>query len=303
MKRDVHVVVVNYHSVDLLEGCLRSLLEQPVTTVTIYDNASGAAEVDAVRTLAGLDGRITLYEGGENVGFGAGVNRATEFASASASATGRDVLWVLNPDTVVRPRAVERLLMALEEGEADIVSPLIVTGSTDRVWFAGGRIDYRHGVTWHWDAEVGGSDGMIPTGFVSGAAPMMLLSTWRRLGGFRQDFFLYWEDADFCSRALDAGLRLAVVPGAMVWHAQGGSSDEAAGNSLAYYYYGQRNRVVFCRRGTTVPGLLLGRGLRETTRLLVKPLLHEEVGRLSKARASLRGLVAGVRGEVGRGPY
>ena len=44
------------------------------------------------------------------------------------------------------------------------------------------------------------------------------------IGGFDEDFFLYFEDADLCRRALKAGMAIRYVPQAVVTHIGGASS-------------------------------------------------------------------------------
>ena len=131
---------------------------------------------------------------------------------------------------------------------------------------------------------------------------MMSAQTWHALGGFREDLFLYWEDADLCRRAVDAGLVLQVVPDARVWHAQGVSSAGGrTGNGPAFYYYNQRNRVLICGGRVGKWRLVAVTGLRETLRLLAKPLLVERSARWVTFAASLRGLRDGLQGKKGRG--
>lgn len=296
----IHVVVVNYRSVAHLRACLSSLRPTEVDTIVVLDNGSGADELDQLRELERVDTRLRVVAGKENVGFGAGVNRAVALGAYAPD----DHLWILNPDTVVQLDAPGLLSHALHEG-ADIVSPLILTGDPETVWFAGGVVDERRGVTRHFGEgqrpPLGPCD-VFATSFVTGAAPMMTTRTWRALGGFREDLFLYWEDADLCRRAREAGRVLRVVPNARVWHAQGASSEDSpGGNGPAFYYFNQRNRVLVCGPAVGAWRLVAVTGLRETLRLLVRPLLLERSGRLTKASASVKGVRDGLAGRTGRG--
>jgi GT2 family glycosyltransferase len=65
----------------------------------------------------------------------------------------------------------------------------------------------------------------IAVDWVSGACLMTRRDVFDRLGGFDEGFFLYWEDADYCSRAAAAGFRCMYVPTAPVRHAGGRSAD------------------------------------------------------------------------------
>ena len=60
--------------------------------------------------------------------------------------------------------------------------------------------------------------------WISGACLMTRRDLFERLGGLDEAFFLYWEDADYCRRALDAGQQTIYVPTAVVHHSVGASS-------------------------------------------------------------------------------
>jgi N-acetylglucosaminyl-diphospho-decaprenol L-rhamnosyltransferase len=190
----------------------------------------------------------------------------------------------------------------LAAGAVDIISPLILHGdrSAPLIDFAGGHIDWRRGATIHVlrgkPASAAGS-GLRPTTFVTGAAPMMKAETWKALSGFREDYFLYWEDADLSLRAERLGLRSAVDLDAPAWHSDSGSSDED-GRSRSYYWHIARNRERFLREWTPSPLSLRDRLIREgeTLRWIRRALLerHQPLqkvyslvsGRLSAARVA-----------------
>jgi GT2 family glycosyltransferase len=59
---------------------------------------------------------------------------------------------------------------------------------------------------------------------LSAAAWVTRAETWRRLGGFAEPFFAYYEDIDWCWRAQLAGMRLVYDPAATVEHRGSASS-------------------------------------------------------------------------------
>jgi GT2 family glycosyltransferase len=223
-------------------------------------------------------------------------------AVARLEPTDGDVIWILNPDTEVPSGTVAALRNALADGW-DVVSPQIITGGAEHpvVWFGGGDVDLRRGRTQH--RRLGDpfapAESLAPVAcsFITGAAPMFTARAWRELGGLREDLFLYWEDADMSLRATGRGLRMAVVPGAVVWHARGGSSDDGHHSSV-YYFYMQRNRMLVLRESGVSRGrLLLGPGGIETLRWSLRPLT-EPRGRGGKLLASAKGLVAGLSAKI-----
>ncbi|MBT2498985.1 glycosyltransferase family 2 protein [Agromyces sp. ISL-38] len=283
-------MIVNYNSADDLKSCVRSLLLEEIATVTIVDNDSAAGERDMLESIRQMDERVAVHFEAVNRGFGHGVNTCVRLISAAAD---EDLVWIVNPDIVVHPGSLSVLVSALDH--FDVVSPVILTGNPadEWVWYGGGETDVERGVTTTWSAADLGDD-PVAVSFVTGAAPMMELATWKNVGGFREDLFLYWEDAELGLRMLDRGMVLAVVPSATVWHRVGGSG-ERSGKSPAYYFYMQRNRLFVCGARSSRLGVLVGRGARYTGRLLVAAL-REPNGRAKKVWANVRGMAAGMLG-------
>ncbi|MFH1675432.1 MAG: glycosyltransferase, partial [bacterium] len=60
--------------------------------------------------------------------------------------------------------------------------------------------------------------------WVSGTVMLINRKCWDDIGGFDEDYFMYWEDADICARALKAGYKTVYFPGAQIFHEAGGST-------------------------------------------------------------------------------
>lgn len=299
------VWIVNYNSSDCLASCLAGLNSIKIRSIVVLDNASAAPDVDAVAELAAGDPRIRLIRSEVNLGFGAGHHRIA--AETAGDAVPDELIWILNPDTVVSAAATDTLCAVVQSGAADIVSPVLLYGDRDRpvVWFAGGRVDVRKGTVRH--AGVGRPAGAVVPGtgateFVTGAAPVMSRATWDELGGFRQDLFLYWEDADLSLRARAAGKKLAVAGDAVIWHAEGGSSDETAGTSADTFYYTARNRILVCEQFTRRLRLVAGPGSLPLAVLAGAAFRNGRGHRLANVMAVAVGTLDGWRGRSGRRP-
>lgn len=295
----MHVLLVHYNTPELVGDCIRSVLRSPEVQVHVIDNDSRPAAWDEVRRSWEHEPRVQLRRSDVNLGFGGGVNALAR----ELPGTGQDLLWILNPDTVAEPRALETCRDMLLAGLVDVVSPVLTTGPAEArtVWFAGGDVN-RAGRVWHHHQGERAAEVRRPLlrrgTFLTGAAPMMTLSTWREVGEFREELFLYWEDVDWCRRALVAGKRLGVAGAAEVWHAVGRAS-AATGKAPAYYYYNVRNRILVCGGASAVSRLgFAAVTVLETLRVLVRGL-RQPGRRLPSAAMALRGLLHGVRGVTG----
>lgn len=79
--------------------------------------------------------------------------------------------------------------------------------------------------------------------WLSGACMLARRDALTAIGGFDEQYFLYWEDADLCRRLRSAGWHVRYVPDAVAMHRVGHSSRTAKAGSLrafhrsAYLYY------------------------------------------------------------------
>lgn len=305
-RRTIHIIILNYRTSAHVRELLEALAPEPSerARLLILDNASGGQEPARLSQLASNRPDIRVLTSSENEGFGPGVNLAVRQANASSE----DLLWILNPDTVATAPDMEALAKVLQADKLDVVSPVLLSGGPDApwIWFAGGDVDLARGRNSH--AEYGAPMATLPpmgirrTRFITGAAPMMSKATWDALGGFREDLFMYWEDAEWSAKATDLGLRLGVDLGVRIWHEQGASSSAGAGSSRLFYYYANRNRIAAARDFRGRLGRTFGLGLFETMRAMTRPLRNEQVDRRGKLACALRGVRDGILGKKGRVP-
>jgi GT2 family glycosyltransferase len=184
--------------------------------------------------LAARDG-VGVLEPGANLGFGAGCNRGVE-------AVRSDVVAFLNPDTVVRPGALRALARALEDPTVGAVQArLRLLDRPDRL-NSSGNVLHVSGLAWPggYDEPAESLHERREIAYASGAAFAMRADTFRRLGGFTEELFLYQEDLELCWRAWQRGLRVLVDPDADVLHEY---AVERPGRRKEYFL--ERNRLAF----------------------------------------------------------
>jgi len=313
------VWIVNHNSTRYLRNCLAGLASPLVRRIVILDNASRPDERVQLQQVAAADSRIEILLSERNIGFGAGHNEIGRRTAASAAPD--EIIWILNPDTVIAGTpgppgtpgtlgtpgtpgdTVAGLCELISAGRADLLSPVILSGrrGNESVWFAGGSVDARSGrVTHRRDLPPAGSTRTLrDCNFLTGTALMTTRATWDRLGGFREELFLYWEDADLSLRAATLGLRLAVAAGLTIWHAEGGTSRTGSGVSALTYYYTARNRILVCSPISSKASLVAGRGAPALARLAAVALVKGGRGRTGRGWAVLRGTIDGLRGRTG----
>ncbi|MEU5696805.1 glycosyltransferase [Actinosynnema sp. NPDC020468] len=246
------VVVVTYHSADLVRECLESVavaLESlPDSRVIVVDNASAD---DTLAVVASVAPHAEVVARPSNDGFAAGVNAG--FAAAGPDA---DVL-VLNPDVRLSPDAVTLLLAALRLPGTGITAPrlryadgspqyslrraptpLRALGEALLGGFRSGRIgalgevvvDRRRYET------AGTSD------WVTGAAWLISSECRAALGVLEERYFLYSEETEYMLRARGAGFAVRYEPRAHAVHLGG-----EQGTSPVLWSMAATNRVRLVR--------------------------------------------------------
>jgi len=285
------VIVVNYGSSALLEENLTATLAGlREASAVVVDNFTTAAERDRVRELSAAHGWTALLED-ENHGFGGGVNRGVQ----AALAAGASHVLVLNPDARIDADSVAALMTAAQ-GHPTIAAPHI-DRPDGSAWFRGSVLDLADGTV-----RKAGPGELTPTAqrmpWLTGACLLITRDAWEATGGFDEDYFLYWEDVDLSRRALDAGVRLVLVPEARAIHDAGGTQETAGtrAKSKVYYYFNARNRLLYAGAHLDPPtvrawiratprvswGILMRGGRRQ--------LLTAPGGLLAVIRGSLEGI-------------
>lgn len=226
------VLIVNYKAYEELGRCLRSLepYRRADDEVVVVDYESDAG---ALAAATGGRAGVDVVARSDNLGFAAGVN----IAAGRARAT---YLMLLNPDTTLEGpviRALEDWLISHPDAGAAGPRVLNDDGSiqpTARRFpgvttALGGRSTWltkRFPSNWLSKHNLGARDATSPidVDWVSGVCLMTPRELFHRLGGLDEGFFMYWEDADYCYRVRDAGLRRCYVPSAAVRHPGGRSA-------------------------------------------------------------------------------
>jgi GT2 family glycosyltransferase len=208
----ITIIVLSYNGGNLITRCLGSVwrLHYPNISVVVVDNHSTDGSFEMIRKNFP---RSDYIRNQENLGYSAGNNIGIRFALER----GADYVLLLNQDAVVPQDFIERLLAAAEEdSRSGIFSPVITEGEASTIWFAGARVSYLRMKALH-ERRVR-SKKPYYTGYITGCAMLVRRQVFERIGLLDEDFFLYWEDADFCLRAKKAGFTCLMVPDAKAAH-------------------------------------------------------------------------------------
>lgn len=227
---ELSVQVVNYRSQEPLMKCLETFFDDvqggPTCEVLVADNASGD-DLEAIKTR--FKDKVTVTRNTENLGFARAHN-----ALAKVAQSGESLLF-LNPDIeFYEANTIERLMNRLHEAPHTVaVGPQLVKPTGERqMW---DHVDYL------FDRTVAGKrirPYFFPVGpsqdqtdpvevpWVSGAVFLVKRPEFEAVGGFDENFFLYFEEVDLSQRLIKAGGGIVYDPTVSLKH-QGAASFNA----------------------------------------------------------------------------
>jgi GT2 family glycosyltransferase len=253
----LRVVVVNFNAGALLTECVGAVLaSETALDVVVSDNASSDYSLVALRERYGDDGRLTIIENGQNLGFARGSNVAV-------SVMGPPYLLFLNPDCIVRPQTLARMLAFMDSTPEAGMSGCVVRNSdgTEQVacrrvipdpWIGLARLLH---VERLWPSLLAGKrldrtdeplpDRPVEVEAVSGAFMLVRRKALEDVGLMDEDYFLHCEDLDWFVRFRRAGWRIYLVPDAEAVHHKGVCS---VGRPISVLWHKHRGMSRFFRK-------------------------------------------------------
>ena len=238
----VVAVVLSHERPDQTVRCLRSLESNtyPNLQVLVLDTGHTRGGAEEIRQ-ACPGAQIVMLE--RNLGYTGGNNVGLKLALRRRAA------WVLlvNDDVVVDPNCVSRLI---ESGQSDerigMVGPTVYKQAEPQIiQTAGGRLgpDWSASFLAPGEHDLGQYEYPRDVAWLSGCALMVRRELCEQTGILDERFFLYWEDVEWCLRAIRSGWRVVHAPTAKVWHKGGGVAADAA-PLPAVAYYTTRNHLL-----------------------------------------------------------
>jgi len=257
---DLSIIIVNYKSRNYLDPCLASISACAPSVsyeVIVIDNASYDGSKEMIE--AKYPGTIYI-QSDANLGFAKANNLAGKRAA------GRVFLF-LNPDTIVLGTALGTLYAELQavaaSGSAGPVLlnsdmtlqtsciqsfPTLVNQVADSEYL---RRVFPNSNLWGFSPANRQEGPPAEVDVISGACLMVRKEVFEAVGGFSEDYFMYYEDTDLCYKIRRKGWKNIFVPQAKVVHHGGGStkvssstfSDVMMAESMWRFFIKTRGRV------------------------------------------------------------
>ncbi|MEO6287701.1 MAG: glycosyltransferase family 2 protein [Dyadobacter sp.] len=246
--KSVSIVTVNFNQPQVTEDLLKSLDEvntYPDLEIIVVDNGS---KVNPVPEWQRRYKDVKFIRSELNTGFAGGNNIGIREASG-------EYLFLINNDTEVTAELIGTLVQTMEANpKIGIISPKIhyfdhpgmlqYTGYTPMNYYTA-----RNASIGQFEEDKGQYDALSGvTGYAHGAAMMIKREALEKAGGMAENYFLYYEELDWCERIRKAGYEVHVDLSALIYHKE---SVSVGKRTALKEYFMNRNRILFIRKNAS----------------------------------------------------
>ncbi len=280
----VAAIVVSFNRRAVLADRLASLSAQipPVEQIVVVDNASRDGTIGMLRAEFP---DVTLLALSENLGAAGGFATGIEHALAC----GADRLWLFNDNDRAEPGALAALLAS-----GGPVADKVIAGCATTVGEGVRRVGFRwdHGLRPPLAAPPEQTEYEVDVSTFNGL--LVPADAFRRVGVPRADFFMMWEEYEWCLRARDDGWRIVLLETPLVDARDDGPPTHVYPPWRGYYQARNALITVLDRRNRRA---LCWYAMRELRYLLA---IVRRDRRARRYALRLRGIVDGLRRRTGR---
>lgn len=211
------VIVLDNNNSEDTNACLSSLIKSDYKhfRIILLKNASAIDSIEAIHLENAHIQIISLrenlgYAGNNNIGIKAAVEQGAEW------------VFILNNDTVLDPSCLSSLIEAGEHNSAiGIIGPMVYHFNEPAVIQSAGGMLGKYWRSIHEgmnECDRGQFKSVRQVEWISGCAILVRRALIEQIGVLDPDYFLYWEELEWCIRARRAGWKVFHVPQAKLWH-------------------------------------------------------------------------------------
>ncbi len=239
------IISVNYNHSHVTDELLDSIYRHNTYSnieIIVVDNAS---TINPVPEWQQKYPEVLFIRIEKNLGFAGGNNLGLSYANGT-------YFFLVNNDTEFTPLLIETLLHTLEtHPQVGVVCPKIkYFQQPDTLQYVGFTpMNYytcQNKCVGQFEKDNGQYDNReAPTGFAHGAAMMLKKEAVAKAGLMHENYFLYYEEGDWCDRIKKQGFEIWVNTKALIYHKESVSVGQ---KSALKEYFMNRNRILFIRR-------------------------------------------------------
>lgn len=227
---EVSIIIVNYNTYELLLDCIKSIKANTSKLnyeIIVVDNCSPDRNIEQLNTIYS---DVKLILNSENSGFGSANNLGNKYANGK-------YIFLLNSDTILIDNSIYTLYHFMRNNTSvgacggnlcdAKLNPATsftrfmpsIKSDLDYLFFSSfSKLLFSKNVNYSYHNEP-----FEIAGNISGADLMLLKSAYDEIGGFDEEFFMYYEETDLLARLRKAGYTTYIVPQSKIIHLEGAS--------------------------------------------------------------------------------
>lgn len=229
------IITLNYNSSENTIKLLESLKNQTDKDFNVIVVDNNSHDIEKLMNYETAEANIIYIKNDHNLGFSGGNNMGIK----KALQNGADWVFLLNNDTMPESHLIEHLRADLE-GRGGIIGLALDEGN--RTAFAG-LVQWLKPTLSHITTLNVVMTKSVDKLYSIGGAMLIHKSVFDKIGFLDENYFLYFEDADFCQRARKAGIPVSFLPKIIISHSVSASTKKLGSPMLLRYHY--RNALYF----------------------------------------------------------
>jgi GT2 family glycosyltransferase len=238
-KVDISVIIPNYRSECYLVKSIASVREKIGSLFNAEIILVNNDEKERLENVKNLFKDVFIIDHGKNIGFGAAINLGARIAQGN-------YLLFLNPDCEIMSGDIRQIIDEFESDKNIGVLGCQLVGENGSIqkWSAGTEMTtvnlIKNNLGFSSSRKIWENENKIKASWVAGTAMFIRKELFKELGGFDEEYFMYFEDVDLCKRAEEAKKKNYFFPHFKVKH-HGGGSYEDKKRQKKHYYDSQRH--------------------------------------------------------------
>ena len=245
----VAVIIVNWNKYDFTTKCIKSVLKNSYKNfrIILIDNEY---KIDGFSDII-KNKKIHLIKNEINHGFSRAVNQGIKYSLQKKY----DYVLLLNNDTLIQKDLIKLLIKQSHTYKQKVVQPLILNFNATKIWNAGGRINNFFGIFYSRKKNKlykSYKKNNLLIEWFTGCCVLIHSDIFNEIGYFDENFFAYYEDADFSLRLKKRGYDIGLMDDSYLRHFGSISSktkNEKEGNlSPHIHYLNIRNHILVLKK-------------------------------------------------------
>ncbi|CAD5966031.1 glycosyltransferase family 2 protein [Planktothrix agardhii] len=235
----IYWITVNYYSTELIQRLINSLVEtchgaslQGINyQIIIINNSPDDLSIHRLKSPY-----ILVFDAPENIGFGRACNIGLNWVYQQDS---QALVWLINPDAYLSKNVLSQAIDFFKSYPELSILGTVIYNNKGELEFTEGQFNRKTGIikVCNQLSEFLQNQPYQLTEWVSGCSLLINLKNFKECPQFDPNYFLYYEDFDFCLRYRNQGHKIGITAQIQVFHQTSSITQRNPNLKLQYSIY------------------------------------------------------------------